>query len=123
MNTRPRWKKLAMVAIGSVLGVTACSTTRATESLLVRAGFRQLPADTPSKVAHLQTMPEHQLIARAYNGQTYYAYADLSGCRCLFIGNAQQYQAYLGIVQDLRAQESNAIAEQTEWELEHAGLQ
>ena len=123
MNTGPRWKKLAMAAIGSLLGLTACGTTRATESLLLRAGFRQLLADTPSKVAHLQTVPEHRLIVRVYKGQTYYIYTDPSGCRCLYIGNAQEYQAYLGIVQDLRAQERNAIQEQAEWEIQNSGLQ
>jgi len=124
MNTKPQWKKLAMAAaMGSVLGLTACSTTRATESVLLQAGFRQLPADTPSKMAHLQTVPDHRLIARVYKGQTYYIFVDASGCRCLFIGNAQQYQAYLGIVQDLRAQESGAINEAAEWEIENSGLQ
>ena len=123
MSARRRWMGIAVVAFGSALGTTACATTRSAESALAQAGFRQVPADSPTKVAHLQTLPEHRLVARVYKGQTYYVYADSSGCRCLYIGTRQQYQAYQRLVQERRAEEGAAVDEAREWEIENSGLQ
>ena len=56
------------------LGMTACATTGSvpkTEDLLSQARFKKVPADTPQKVARMQTLPDHRLVARTYKGNKY----------------------------------------------------
>ena len=114
---------IGMVLLGGALGVSACSSTQLTEGWLRKAGFRQMPADTPAKLAHLQTLPEHQLVARDYKGQRYYVYADASGCRCLYIGNSQQYQALEQLMVERQQWNQAALEEATNWEVESLGFQ
>src|SRR5262245_42333192 len=57
-----RSRHLAAV-IGLAMLAAGCATaTQTTESLLAQAGFRQLPADTPQKLDHLQTLPERRIV-------------------------------------------------------------
>ena len=129
MTTGWQWTGMAM---GFALSMAACATTMtpSTESLLGQAGFRQVPADSPQKVAHLQTLPEHRLIARTYQGKKYYVYSDPQGCKCLYIGNPTQYQSYQTILkqQQQAAQPyvppgGGGVEEDREWEIANSGLQ
>jgi hypothetical protein len=124
---RRRWHW--MVVAGLALGVTGCATTsptQTTEDVLSQAGFRKLPADTPRKAEHLQTLPPLRLVGRTYKGTKYWVYADPQGCKCLYIGSAAQYKAYQGIVQQMNAprwQPPAGVEEAREWEIENSGLQ
>lgn len=118
-----RQRRTMVVVIALALGAAACATTRGTENLLTQAGFRQAPANTPQKLAHLKTLPEHRLVGRTHQGRKYYVYADLDGCRCLYVGSPQQYQTYLGLVRAKQAEEAEAVDEAREYEIENAGLQ
>ena len=70
--------------------------TRTTEQLLATEGFQKKVADTPEKLAHLETLtPARKLVARQRNGETYYVYADPAVCKCLYVGTAAQYQGVL----------------------------
>jgi len=70
--------------------------TRTTEQLLASEGFEKKVADTPEKLAHLETLtPARKLVARQRNGETYYVYADPAVCKCLYVGTAAQYQGVL----------------------------
>lgn len=109
--------------IGLLVAAAGCATVGGTESLLTQAGFRQVPADTPQKLAHLRTLPDHRLIARSNQGKAYYVYADAENCKCLYIGSPQQYQAYRQLVQDKRAEQAEAVDEARQWEIENAGMQ
>jgi len=107
MRTRPvglePFALLGMRAFATILplalafGMGACATTTPgpkTEDLLSQAGFKQMPADTPQRVAHMQTLPDHRLIARNYKGKKYYVYSDPDGCKCIYVGSPAQYQNY-----------------------------
>ncbi len=68
-------------------------TTVQTEQLLAAAGFDQKLADTPEKLAHLQTLtPARKLVAQERDGHLYYVYADPDLCKCLYVGTAAQYE-------------------------------
>ena len=86
---------LTMLPLVMGLGLSACATTAgpSTVDLLSQAGFRKVPADTPQKVAHLQTLPDRRLVARKYQDKKYYVYTDPQGCKCMYVGNAAQYQS------------------------------
>ena len=67
---------------------------RETENLLAAAGFTMRPADTPEKLAHLREMPVRSIVTRSRNGQLVFTYADPDFCKCLWVGNARQYNEY-----------------------------
>jgi len=70
--------------------------TRTTEQLLATEGFEKKIADTPEKLAHLETLtPARKLVARQRNGEVYYVYADPAVCKCLYVGTATQYERVL----------------------------
>jgi hypothetical protein len=73
-----------------------------TEDRLAAAGFKMHLADTPAKLAHLQSMPQHTLRPVKRDGTLYYAYADAGGCKCLYLGSEPAYQSYEQIVLDAR---------------------
>jgi hypothetical protein len=86
--------------------------TRATERLLVAAGFQMKAADTPEKIAHLQSLTPGKIIRREQNGQASYVYVDRNVCRCLYAGTEQQYQAYRALArQQVIADESKVVEE------------
>jgi hypothetical protein len=67
------------VAIGLViaLALMGCATiqkgeTLEKEQMLAAAGFRIKPADTPEKLAALQSFPQHQLITGVKDGRMIY---------------------------------------------------
>src|SRR5436190_15192502 len=64
------------------------------EPLLIAAGFRVLSADTPAKLAHLQTLPSLTLTPRPHHGTPWYVYADPYVCQCMLVGDAHAYQDY-----------------------------
>ena len=120
---------LAMLPLAFAIGMTACATTTAapkTEALLSQAGFRQLSADTPQKVAHVQTLPDRRLVARTYEEKKYYVYSDPEGCKCVYVGSPAQYQSYQSIAHQAQQttpgwQPQQGVEEAREWETENAG--
>ena len=63
-------------------------------------------ADTPQKVAHLETLTSQKLVPHTRDGKLYYVYADPEFCKCLFVGNEPAYQKYQQLaIQQKLAQE------------------
>jgi len=114
---RMRWR-LTGALIGAALVLSACGLKVSnTEYLLSQAGFRKVPADTPQKAEHLQTVASHKLIRRkGVDGKApYYVYADPNYCQCMYVGNESQYATYKTLVQ----QQDEAMALQEEREHEN----
>jgi hypothetical protein len=93
--------KLAIIAaaVGAAGLLSACAETVAQgigekEDLLAAAGFAQRPANTPTRVASLKTLPANKFVPRTENGQTEYVYADPVVCNCLYVGDQKAYSAY-----------------------------
>ena len=87
---------LAVLALG-------CASTKSTEDTLAAAGFKMMPATTPERQAHLQTLPKHKVTMVVREGKTYFVYPDEKR-QVLYVGTQAQYDAY----QKLRAQEKMA---------------
>ena len=64
------------------------------EALLVKAGFTQKVADTPQKLAHLKTLPQHKFTRHQRDGNQYVIYADATYCVCLYVGNETNLKHY-----------------------------
>jgi len=91
-----------IVAFVIALGVAGCASiqaaqTRGTEGMLADAGFQMRAADTPEAVAQLQALPPRALLSRSQDGESQYAYADPTGCKCVYVGTEEQYQRFLSL--------------------------
>jgi hypothetical protein len=90
----------AMLVTILVLALAGCAVVKDVqkneaadrEQLLAAAGFRVKLADTPQKLAHLQTLTQRKLVTHQRNGKVYYVYADALNCKCLYVGNEAAYQ-------------------------------
>lgn len=84
---------LALLAAGCV---SPTAQVQNTEQMLAASGFAQQPAVTPAQRNQLLLMPAHQLMAKElpdHRGLGY-VYADPDLCHCVWMGNAQNYQAF-----------------------------
>jgi hypothetical protein len=110
---------LPLVALG--FSVTGCAAVRAhqtaeTEQVLAAAGFQVQPADTPEKVAHLQTLTPKKVARYLRDGQPQYVYADPETCRCLYVGDEKGYQRYQELsLQKQLIDERMSAARQNYW--------
>jgi hypothetical protein len=111
---------LAVVVMAIVLGgCTAMRRDRAAEttSLLTQAGFKVLRADTPERVAKLNTLTPYKVVPwKRKTGGTVYAYAEPDGCKCVYVGSSKQYARYRQL---LSAEQAAEIAAQEQaWSAE-----
>jgi len=102
-----------------VLTMAGCAglqtqNTRATEQLLAEAGFEMMPADSPEKLTHLQTLTPGKIIRHEADGQLYYVFADRTVCRCLYAGTQPQYEKYRALVrQRIEADEATLVTRES----------
>jgi hypothetical protein len=91
-------KKLVLVIV-LALGFSGCAAiqanqTRRTEQLLTAAGFQVEPVATAEELAHLRTLKPRKVVQDRSDGQMRYMYADPGVCKCLYVGDEQQFQKY-----------------------------
>lgn len=107
--SRARWSaRLVLVLVVGTVLASGCAAmrreeARSEENLLAAAGFQMRPADTPERLAQLQTLPPLQMQMRTKDGSIVYTYADPDNCKCLWVGGPKQYQEYrrLALKQEL----------------------
>jgi hypothetical protein len=91
--------KRAPLFVLTALVFAGCASAQAQraqsmEAMLIEARFKIRSADTPEALAALQSLPPRKLLVRsASDGESQYAYADPTGCKCLYVGTEAQYQA------------------------------
>ncbi len=96
------------------------------ESMLAAAGFKMLPAGTPDKLAHAQSLP--QLTVKYFSdpdGTVHYWMADAQFCQCVYVGSQanyqkfkeMQFQARLASEQNQAAQMQSEAAQEEQMEL------
>jgi len=73
------------------------------EQMMIAGGFRMKPADTPEKLAHLQTLPQKRIVTRQKDGKVFYLFADPDQ-KALYVGDARAYRQF----QDIRLQQQDA---------------
>ena len=94
-----QWRTAILPLVVLGLSLTGCAAIRAhqsaeTEQVLAAAGFQMKLADTPAKLAHLQTLTPRKVVRYTRDGQVHYVYADPETCTCLYVGDEQRYQKY-----------------------------
>ena len=93
-------KPLSMILAGSLLLFlfTGCATMQKreaarTERMLSASGFQMRFADTPEKIAQMESFKPRTLTPQKRDGKLYYIYAD-NWCGCLYVGTEKAYQRY-----------------------------
>jgi hypothetical protein len=104
--------RYAVLVVLVLVSATGCATvrsagTRSTERMLAAAGFHMQPADTPERVAELESLPTRKLVSRPQNGAVSYVFSDPVDCPCLYVGGEREYQEY----QRLRLKQERADEE------------
>jgi hypothetical protein len=61
------------------------------------AGFKMREANTPQKMARLNSIPPYKFVPHRKNGARYYVYADPS-CRCAFVCDENAMKTYRDMV-------------------------
>ena len=85
--------KILLMAVFVIAFTVGCSTVSQKENLLTAAGFKMVPADTPAKQAHLESLPPGKITPVERHGTMYYAFPD-SKHNVLYVGQEPQYQEY-----------------------------
>ena len=93
-----------LAGAGLALALAACQPDQGSplayrpeskENLLADSGFRQLPVNTPKKIAMFKQYPAHRLSKTTYKGKTVWVYPDQNVCGCLYIGGPTAYATFL----------------------------
>ena len=92
-----------------VVGIALIGCAEETEQLLSAAGFEAKVADTPEKLAHLQTMTQRKLVRHTKDGKNYYVYADAKR-QCLFVGDEAAYQKFQNLQVQQQIADENQMA-------------
>ena len=114
-------RTLVLPLIALSLSVTGCAAIRThqtaeTEQVLAAAGFQVKPADTPEKLAHLQTLTPRKVVRYTRDGQPQYVYADPETCKCLYVGDEQRYQKYQELSLKKQIADEQMSAAETNWD-------
>ena len=94
--------------------IFGCAGTQAAsplqmDELLVRAGFDLRTADTPNKLNFIKSLPEKKVVAKKENGKLYYLYVvDTSSCKCMYVGDGQDYQRLHQMIKENQMEEKLA---------------
>ena len=91
--------KASFLLLAAGFGLVTASFSTSTsaqdkENALIAASFHSRVADTPAKVASMNAMPPHSFVRRTQKKQTFYLYADPTGCHCLCYGTEENYGLY-----------------------------
>ena len=106
MRTMTRRIGFALLVVSAAAlggcGYTQRQKAQRIEPMLSAAGFKMKLADTPEKLAKIQAMPQLKLQPVKRQGKLYFAYPDVQGCTCLYLGNQTAYQNYQNLVLERR---------------------
>lgn len=86
---------LASFAV-ALAGCATVNEFRATENeqLLRTAGFTIKAGDTPERIEALKSLAPVKISRVGRGGSIFYVFSDPYSCRCLWVGNEEQYMRY-----------------------------
>ncbi len=93
-------KRIATLSLvlGMGAAVAACQNPQQViankEDMMVAAGFKFVPANTPQRQQAFRSLPPHKFSREIKNGQVFYVYPDPTVCVCIYVGNAAAYGKY-----------------------------
>ncbi len=103
-------------ALVLLAGLAGCETQQqvvaAKEDSLAAAGFTQVPANTPARMAMLSRLPANHFIRRVHGDAVTYVYGDPLVCNCLYVGSQQAYRQYVAVKQQQKIANEQSLAAQ-----------
>ncbi len=115
---------LFMAGIGLLLAVgcataPASSTATSQADLLAQAGFTPRTADTPKRLAYLNSLPPGKVVQQNYKGKIHYVVRPDTSTNQCYVGDEAAYQRYqqLSLQQNIST-ERRAVSEQR-WDPEY----
>ncbi len=115
---RETTKRIGILAVAILLGGCAAiqrDEAKQRESVLTAAGFQMKLADTPDRIAHLQTLRPFKIVPHMKDGKLLYVYADPKSCKCIFVGDENAYRRYQSLaLQQQLTQEQMMTAQMNE---------
>ncbi len=106
---------VSIVAGGCATQETPVRHAQRIEPMLSAAGFHVLPADTPARLAQLQSLTPLKMRFFPHDGQMHYWYADPYYCNCIYSGSEKAYGAYERIkLQEQMASQQEMSAQMNE---------
>lgn len=82
-----------LMTVFFIIFAIGCSTTTQKEHMLTAAGFKMVPADTPSRQAHLHSLAADKITPVQRSGTMYYTFPDPKH-NVLYVGRQPEYQQY-----------------------------
>ncbi len=111
----------AVIGIFIVGCATAPSSSPATSQadLLAQAGFALRTADTPKRLAYINSVPPQKVVQQNYKGKTEYVVCPDPSTKQCYVGDEAAYQRYqhLSLQQNISA-ERRAVSEER-WDPEY----
>lgn len=95
-----------MVFIGIMAAVLAgCAAMEERKAMkmernLVHVGFQMKLADTPEKLARLESLPQREIFRYEKDGKIRFVYADAETCECVYVGSEGAYQRFVNLKRD-----------------------
>lgn len=84
-------------------------------ALLTQAGFKALPADTPSRQSALKTLTPYKVVPwKRKSGAVVYAYAEPDLCKCVYVGSARQYTTFRELL--TAEEQADILSQEQAWE-------
>jgi hypothetical protein len=111
----------ALVLVAPIVFWACTLTPEATadqvEKMLVAADFKYKTADTPRQRKRMQALPQGQFIRHQTDGDVYYLYADIAGCKCVWKGDKAAYSRYNELARERKVDYKGALYESQDEEL------
>lgn len=96
--------RLAALLLIGFFSDPAAAAQEATDMKLEDAGFIARLADTPARIARLNTVPAHKFVRRVKAGRAYYMYVDPDLCKCVYLGDQDAMNNYRAMASKRRQQ-------------------
>jgi hypothetical protein len=97
--------------------ITPAATGDQVEKMLVAADFKFKTADTPQQMERMQALPQRQFIRHQTDGDVYYLYADVAGCKCVWRGDKAAYSRYKELARERKVDYKADLYESQDEEL------
>ncbi len=109
MRMMDGWKAAVGCCIAMAVGACAHQSqgTANTPQMLVASGFQMKPADSPEKLAHVQSLPQRKITPIQHQGQLKFVWADAQDCKCLYVGDQSNYQSYAKLAEQEKIAREN----------------
>ena len=70
------------------------------ERMLSASGFVRNPADSPEKMAEVDSLPQRKVFPQPEGDEIYYVYADSTYCRCLYVGDGLAFARFEELIRE-----------------------